>query len=192
MDAAREEPDLALVESVTRGVPGAYERLLERTRRIVDSCLSAVVARSPWLKEDTADLRQGFQLTLIEHDFRVLRSFQGRSSLTTWIHVIATRFFHRQAGALKARRTPPVDPPSETSDPSESPEMQEMRRRDQLRVREAVSALSTDDRLFLALLYEEELQAPEVGRALGISASGVRMKKQRLLQKLTKILGGLG
>src|SRR5688572_28280991 len=91
VDASREESDLRLVEAVIRGEAGAHERLLERTRAIVESCLGSALARSPSLASDAADLRQRFHLMLLENDHRVLRTFAGRSSLKTWVHVIAVR-----------------------------------------------------------------------------------------------------
>src|SRR5689334_1681633 len=53
----------------------------------------------------------------------------------------------------------------------------------------ALRGLSADDRALLALRYVAELSSDEIGRALGISASGARTRLERLLARLRQELG---
>jgi RNA polymerase sigma factor (sigma-70 family) len=53
----------------------------------------------------------------------------------------------------------------------------------------AVRRLPPDDRALLALRYVGGLDAPEIGKALGISASGVRSRLSRLMARLRTELG---
>jgi RNA polymerase sigma factor (sigma-70 family) len=48
----------------------------------------------------------------------------------------------------------------------------------------ALRRLSPDDRALLALRYVSDLDATEIGRALGISSSGVRSRLSRLIARL--------
>ncbi len=48
----------------------------------------------------------------------------------------------------------------------------------------ALARLGPDDRTLLALRYVAELGSDEIGRALGISASGARSRLERLLARL--------
>jgi RNA polymerase sigma factor (sigma-70 family) len=58
-------------------------------------------------------------------------------------------------------------------------------------VREVVRTLDDPDRLLLQLIYEQELDATGVAKILGLTPSGVRMRKQRLLAKLVEKLRDL-
>ena len=55
---------------------------------------------------------------------------------------------------------------------------------DAVDLRRALSSLRTDDRMLLALRYEAGLDSTEIGRELGLSASGVRSRLARLLDRL--------
>ena len=52
----------------------------------------------------------------------------------------------------------------------------------------ALSRLKPDDRALLALRYVSGFDSTELGRALGISATGVRVRLSRLLERLRKEL----
>ena len=49
--------------------------------------------------------------------------------------------------------------------------------------------LSVDDRLLLALRFAAGLDSPEIAAELGLSASGVRSRLSRLIERLRKDLG---
>jgi RNA polymerase sigma factor (sigma-70 family) len=53
----------------------------------------------------------------------------------------------------------------------------------------ALGRLSPDDRALLALRHVGGYDATEIGRAMGISASGVRSRLARLMERLRKELG---
>ncbi len=187
------QPDRDLVAAVVAGEPGAYERLRERVARVVSGCLANVTGAAPWLRRHEPDLRQGFELMLVADDFRVLRSFAGRSALTTWIHVLATRYFRRQAGRLRAREAPLVEGtlPERVEAAEASPEAARLRREREELARAMVASLPDRDQVLLAMIYEQGLDSVEVARALGLSASGVRMRKARLLERLARRFEGI-
>jgi RNA polymerase sigma-70 factor, ECF subfamily len=54
----------------------------------------------------------------------------------------------------------------------------------------ALRRLGPDDRALLALRYVSEFDSVEIGRILGISASGARSRLERLLDRLRKELDG--
>jgi RNA polymerase sigma-70 factor (ECF subfamily) len=56
-------------------------------------------------------------------------------------------------------------------------------------VRAALARLEKDDRDVLALTFEEELDAAEVGLRLGLAAGTVRVRKHRALRRLAELLG---
>jgi RNA polymerase sigma factor (sigma-70 family) len=191
--AAPPSGDLELIRRVIEGDPDGHRAFIERIDPIVGRCLSnARIGAPPWVAEMEEDLRQQFELMLIDHDCRVLRSFGGRATLTTWIYVVATRFFRHQLRRIRSERerfTLAVSL-SELPDPTESVETAHIRRTEVGQVKQAVAGLEERDRLLLALTYEQELTAEEIGRLLGLKAAGVRMRKKRLLARLAERLLG--
>ncbi len=184
--------DLALVQKVIAGDNDAHQLFMEQAQKIAQKCFANVRRRSPWVSQEEADLLQRFWLMLLDKERRVLRTYSGQARLTTWLYVLATRFFQREAGQLK-RLNNALD--SKTSqeplDERESAETTQMRRTEIREVRNALARLPSQDRLLLAMLFEQDLPAHEIGQTLGLTPSGVRMKKQRLLKKLAKRLKGL-
>lgn len=51
-------------------------------------------------------------------------------------------------------------------------------------LKQAVSALSYEDRLFIYMRYGKKITSEEIGRLMGMTGSGVRMKQARLLKRL--------
>jgi RNA polymerase sigma-70 factor (ECF subfamily) len=184
----RAEGDLALVERVIAGDEAAYRTFRARIDRIVEKCLRDVSARCPWVRAEEPDLLQRFAAMLLEDERKTLRSFQGRSSLSTWIHVIASRFFQRRANVTRPRGRHEAIEDVELADPGDSPELAYAKRVELGRLKTEVDRLDPDDRLMLALIYEQDLPAHAIGEVLSLTASGVRMRKQRLLEKLSKRL----
>ena len=179
------ESDEALVRAVVAGDAGAYARLWRRIGRIVGRCLADTAALAPWVARHEPDLRQGFELMLVEDDYRVLRTFDGRARLTTWVHVVARRWFRRRAATLRRLELSPLDALGDrAADADERPDRSFARRERIDRVRAVIATLAPADRLLLALYYEQGLDASAIGPMLGISPSGVRMRKARLLAEL--------
>ena len=180
--------DLKLVQRAVAGDEQASHALSERIERTARLCLRDLASRSPALRGHEQDLAQQLHMMLLENDKRALRSYQGRASLTTWLNIVAKRFFIRCAQQLPRETLSDVVHLHDRPDPSDSPERRQERRAQAEAVQDALSDLSDEDQLMLALLFEQEAPASEVGKLLGLTASGVRMKKLRLLRQLAKRL----
>lgn len=184
--------DLALVEGALAEVPGGFAALLKHVDGHVERCLDRLLARWPEAVSERADLRQSLELHLVRDDFRVLRSYRGEARLTTWMHAVATRHFYGEIRRIaKARRREPILEPADTPAPAATPEQQVARTDRAAKVRAVMDALPAEDRLLLGLLFDQELTAAGAGRIMGLEASGVRMRKKRLLARLAKRLEGL-
>ncbi|MEQ8280685.1 MAG: sigma-70 family RNA polymerase sigma factor [Deltaproteobacteria bacterium] len=183
--------DEALVARVLAREDGAHDALVARLTPVVQERANAAARRFALTDDRRDDLVQELWVMLGEHDYRVLRSYAGRSLLTTFTYAIATRFFFRRARKLRDTRIPTAEVPTSLEDPAPSPLNEAARRSEAARVREVVEALGDDDRFLLHMFYEQDATAELIGRSLGISAAGVRMKKRRLLAKLGKKLAAL-
>lgn len=93
--------DLELVREVLRGSPTALEQLIERLR-CIPQILSArnVRSGSPLSDEDLTDLTQETLITV----WNKLPSFEGRSTLDTWVYSFC---MHQMMNALRSKKRRP-------------------------------------------------------------------------------------
>src|SRR5262245_5812637 len=105
----RRQADRGLVERVVVGDEAAVADLDARLRRVTAICLSVAERRWPGLRLEAPDVLQALRLLLLADGHRVLRSYEGRSSLTRWLEVIASRWIHRQFAALASETRQRVD-----------------------------------------------------------------------------------
>ena len=178
--------DVELIQRVVAGQDGAYEAFMAVAEPVVDRRLRRAMNRFPAASLKAEDLKQEFFMMLLDRDYKVLRSYEGRSKLTTFIHAIATRFFWRRARETVRKQTTVVDDAKVATlpDPAPSPQEYALRRSQVDAVRAVLADLSDSDLVLVKMLFEQDSNATTVARLLGITAAGVRMKKKRLLAKL--------
>src|SRR5262245_32070648 len=98
--------DIELIDRLLRGVPGAFDLFYRRHERLIYHCI-----RTRADAADVADIFQSFFERLVERDYRVLRLWQGGSSLPIYLSKVIRNFvvdFHRKK---RWRETPVGDPP---------------------------------------------------------------------------------
>jgi RNA polymerase sigma factor for flagellar operon FliA len=69
------------------------QRLFVENLSAIDRIVRAVVQRHRLPRDDRDDFSSHVRLRLIEDDYRILRTFEGRSSLPTFLTVVITRLF---------------------------------------------------------------------------------------------------
>jgi RNA polymerase sigma factor for flagellar operon FliA len=85
-----------------------YEAQLVANLSLVDRVVRSV-ARRYWLSSDeTDDLGGDVRLKLVENDYEVLRKFEGRSSLQTYLMTVVLRHFLDQRNAQWGKWRPSV------------------------------------------------------------------------------------
>lgn len=70
-----------------------YQKLLLEHLDLVDRVVRYVARRHHLAKSDTEDLSSLVRLRLIDRDFDVLRKFQGRSNLSTYLTTVVERIY---------------------------------------------------------------------------------------------------
>jgi len=185
------EDDRALVEACGRGDADAFDRLLERSSRLVTATIYRTFNRygaSP-APEDVEDLHNGLFVSLMENGFRRLKQFEGRSSLGSYICVIASR----QVVDVLRRRKPdtPLDEVPSGILPAAAPAFdREMEEADEVRaLRELIENMPVSDRLALKLLYERGLTPKNAAKVMGLTPTAFYKKKSRALAKIRRSLG---
>jgi RNA polymerase sigma-70 factor (ECF subfamily) len=196
-----DESDRALIRACLDGAPGAFERLVERHRRLVYHAIRAALDRRG-AREDQELCDEAFVRVfsaLAVDGMKVLRSFQGRSRLATFLVVVARRTALRTLADLRPRRAGPegaawegrlAEPLDPGPDPAERAEREEAR----ALLRESLAALAPRDALAIRLFYDEGLGHKEIGAVLGVPVTHVGQILARAREKLRGLLdrAGLG
>lgn len=184
-----EERDL--LDRLRRDDEGAYEELV----RAVGGRLLAVARRISRTEQDAEDAVQEAFLSA----FRSLPQFDGRSSLSTWLHRIVVNAAVRRARASARRNESSIDALVHRFDASgdyadrpqpwaHTPDDPHTRLQTREALTRAIDELPDEYRTVILLrdVYGHESRA--VAASLGISDALVRQRLHRARQALTKLL----
>jgi len=168
--------DREVIRELLAGGPDAWDRFVRNHRLVVLKAVHAAAFRFLATAADVEDAAGEVFLELLEDDSKLLRSFEGKSALTTWLSVIAYRTAAREfSRRIRAREV-------ETARPSARP-----RSRDN-DVLEQMEKLPEPDRRALVLFHIEEASYKEISDQLGIPANQVGMVLLRAREKLARFL----
>lgn len=180
--------DTELVYACNEGEPWAWEALVDRYRRLV----YAIPLREGLTEDDAADVSQTVFVSLFEH----LDDLRDPQCLAKWLIIAAQREswsvarhrrrerFDEEAGAIL----------SSVRDGAALPEQRISLLADQRLVIEALDRVGGRCRDLLWLLYYDasEPSYAEVGRQLHMPLGSIGPTRARCLQKLRRIIEGLG
>lgn len=165
---------ISTVERAAAGDEAACARLVEEHH--------APMVRTAYVISGDVELaREATQIAWTKA-WRRLGSLRQRDQVRPWLVAIAA---NEARQLLRSRHRRVIyeirsGPDRSAVDPTE--------RLDVLDLRHAVSRLSMDDRSLLAMRYVAGLDSNEIGSYAGMSASGVRSRLARLLDRLRKEL----
>lgn len=172
--------DPELIQRAQAGDREALERLLEQIAPLVHR-FGLRMCRH---QADADDVLQDTLLAVTTH----LAEFEQRSSLASWVFMLARTACARKRRGLKNRPHVSDEAVSERASPESSPEdsaeEQELRRA----VERALDGLSDDYREVLLLRDMEGLTAPEVAESLGIRVEAVKSRLHRARAALREAL----
>jgi RNA polymerase sigma-70 factor (ECF subfamily) len=165
----------ALVAAASRGEVLALEQIIALYHRDLTRVCVVVCGGDGDLAEEAAQAAWPIA-------WQKIRTLRDPDRLRPWLISIAA---NQARMLLRQRRRGVVDISaadelSNRDDPSSSAR--------QLDLRVALQSLEPQERELLALRYVAGFDSTEIGRALGMSASGVRTRLERLLARLRKEL----
>lgn len=172
----------ALVQAMIAGDRAAWDRFLREFGQVLIRAAAAALSHAG-ATGDAEDVAQKVLTLLLESDRRLLRSFQGHSTLSTWIIGIARR--QALTAAREDRRKPPASPRAEGRDPLEVLEAAESA--DHLA--RAMGSLPARERLILRLHYDDGLPYDRIAETLGVSINSVSPLLERARERLRRALG---
>jgi RNA polymerase sigma-70 factor (ECF subfamily) len=163
--------DPLLIQRAQSGDAQALERLLQEIAPLVHRFGMRMCRH----EADADDVLQDTLLAVATH----LPEFEGRSSLSSWVFMLARTACARKRRGLKNRPHVSEDAVGERASTDGSPEdgaeEQELRRAVEL----ALSRLSEEHREVLLLRDMEGLTAPDVAQSLGLSVEAVKSRLHR-------------
>jgi RNA polymerase sigma factor (sigma-70 family) len=139
-------------------------------------------------------------LSLFKDNYRKLRSFQGKNgcSLASWLRLVAVN--HTRDYAKKKKPTVSLEQESEdnlilkdiiVSDAQ--PVSQVLVRKEELvSLGECIDALNTDDKYFLELHFNRELDFEELMSHFSATRGTIDMRKSRIIEKLRQCFKNKG
>jgi RNA polymerase sigma-70 factor (ECF subfamily) len=172
---ARQES--AWIEFVTR-----YDRLVQS--RILATCRET--GRAASVADLPADISAEVYAALIDQDMKVLRSFSGRSRLSTWLCVIVRRLALKHIAS--SNRVAPGAGLEQCSHLEVRAEDERQHLQRLQAVAQARSQLSASDQLLLRLFYDESRSYKDIAKTLSISVNAVGPKLDRARQRLRKLV----
>jgi RNA polymerase sigma-70 factor (ECF subfamily) len=155
--------------------------------RLVEAYSGAIYRLAIKMLENTQDAEDILQETFIKA-FRHIKTFDGRSSLSTWLYRIAT---NEALMALRRRKVNLVslDEPDETQEKDQEPlqivdwccmpEQELMSAEARQRLDQAIDKLSPNLRVVFVLRDIEGLSTQEVEQVLGLSETAVKTRLSR-------------
>lgn len=172
--------DAALVQAMGRGDENALAQLYDR----YGGLLMAVGTRILGSSREAEDLLHDVFLEV----WRVARDYNpSRGTVRTWLTLrMRSRALDRLRAAGRAKVVLENDP-EKSSEPVDRRDLSEVP--DRTVVREALAALSSDQRAVLELSYFEGLSSSEISRRLDIPLGTVKSRIGRGLEALRKHLG---
>jgi RNA polymerase sigma factor (sigma-70 family) len=141
------------------------------------------MARVCYLICGDQDMAQDAVQTAWPLAWRKLGSLRDPDRLRPWLISVAANEARRLVRARRHRQVVEIDVAdvaSSHADPAAEPALTDLAR--------LLRGLSPEERALLALRHVADFDATEIGRALGLSASGVRSRLSRLLSRLREEL----
>lgn len=188
VDELNDESDL--VRRLIAGDAFAWRTFVDQFHRLVTARIAATARelRVTLRPSDGEDLTADVFSQLLARDCASLRDFQGRSTLSTWLSVIARRIALRKLlGARREPANPLYAAPADrelAAQPLDDPLVHMIRNENRRRLDEALAELSERQRELVRLHYLDGCSYREISQRLGMSINSIGPTLQRVQEKL--------
>jgi len=195
------QTDKALVDRCVKGEAGARETFAASYAPVIRKAVWQVMGPGPSASTDVENTVQQIFLDLLRDGARKLGTFDGRSRLTTWLTVVATRDTLNAVAADPSRRLDRAmgrglaQALAHRAGKPPSPLDEMAREEERAHVREVLDRMNARDRLLLTIVREEGASYAEAARILGISPNSIgsllERAESRFLDLASRIAPGL-
>lgn len=186
--------DLEFVRKIASGDRYSCEEFLNKYSRLIYNYILNTInsSNSPSLQSCVQDIFHDLFCSLIEDDFRRLKSFKGKNgcSLASWLRQVTINFTIDYL--RKLRPSVSIDAQSQeglslkdslAASSLNSPEILAAEEKTQS-LEECIEALDADDKFFIELHINKMIKLNELKDMLGVSRGAIDMMKSRIVAKL--------
>ena len=188
-------------------------QLIEENLALIERLVGRACRRVGMPPSDWSDTASMVKLELVENDYAILRRWEGRSSLATYLTVVIQRLLADQHEKTHGRRRPSMTQPppprmrevelpdeevvplaaSELADTETyEGELRVVSERAGAIVREAMAAWPADDRLMIRLRFESSLSIADISRLMKVPQRPLYRRLESLLARLRDVLLAAG
>jgi RNA polymerase sigma factor (sigma-70 family) len=193
VDAQQEK---ALITSCIQGSKDAWRDFICRYSSLVYFMVQKVLysRHCDVAREEIDDLHNDIFLSIIDHDGKKLRQYEGKNGCTvsSWVRMIAVRstidYLRKKRDTLSLSEDETVRVVEQQSASSAGPlqSLEDFERKQLLQ--DAIAELPEKDQLFLKLFYYKETPPQEIAVILHLSTSAVYSRANYLREKLREAL----
>ena len=190
-----------LIVRLLAGESEAWSEFVDRYQRVVFARVNQVLVQYGKCIEtnEADDVVADLFTSLLANNMRMLRRFEHRSSLATWLTIIAHRMSLRAAMKLKRKTTKihELDPSGQTPiqsleqlavDPAENPLAQLMSTENRSKIRHQLTMLKEADQQVIELFHFEKLSYREIALRMGMSENSVGSRLTRAQRRLRQLM----
>jgi RNA polymerase sigma-70 factor (ECF subfamily) len=178
------EADRQLVQACLHGEPVAWDAFVDRFAGLLAFVVDRTAAQRQMrlAPADRDDLLADVVMEMLHNDAAVLRGFAGRSSLATYLCVIARRVTVRGLGRLAEKRKA-VRPLAESAEPAGS-DQGPARVADREQVESLLGQLDDEEAMLVRLHHLESRSYGEISRLTGLPLGSIGPTLARARQKM--------
>ena len=191
-----------LIVRLLAGECEAWSEFVDRYQRVVFARVNQILVQYGKRVEanESDDVVADLFTALLANNMRMLRRFEHRSTLATWLTIIAHRMSLRAAMKAKRKRakTNQVDPATGQTpiqsleqlaiDPAENPLARLMSTENRSKIRHKLTMLKEADRQVIELFHFKNLGYREIARHMGISENSVGSRLTRAQRRLRRLV----
>lgn len=187
-------------------------QLIEENLDLIERLVGRACRRVGVPPSDWSDMASMVKLALVENDYAILRRWEGRSSLATYLTVVVQRTLADQHEKTHGRRRasddrpPPLRREVELPDEEVTPlaaseladtatyegELRVVSERAGVIVREAMAAWPAEDRMLIRLRFESSLTIADISRLMNVPQRPLYRRLESLLGRLRDVLLAAG
>jgi len=173
----------------------AWDAFVERYKHLISNAILQTLKKYFFdpANQVVPDLFHTVFLSIIEDNYKKLRQFQWKCSLSTWLHLIAVRvtidYLRKQSEhlSLNGETTAETSLKEGIADGNPLPD-RVIELKDEKRVFQQIKKeLTSKERLFVELCFSRELSTTRIAAILNTTQNNVYQIKSRVREKMKKI-----
>jgi RNA polymerase sigma-70 factor, ECF subfamily len=186
--------DLALVQRLAGGDAAAWREFVERYQRLILTrvLVAAREVNQPLAAADAEDQTAEVFAALVAGGFAMLRRFEGRSALSTWLCVVTRRMVLRRLGARRRDPARPLAAPplDDLAGPmNDSPLAKLIDGEDLDRLAAGLDQLGERQQQIARLFYLDGCTYREISHQLNMPVNSIGPTLARIQERLRAVLG---